>query len=240
MEIEEVKEIKEKLKEEIFIANSFGDKLRKVPTKELEKILALINELENENERLKKDCADIANDYQEMGGFYYEETQKNQQLKDKVTELESENKELRVVVDIANERTYRKKFIEEWRKEYQKELDKQGKGYIAGFPDFDLVYKLYFEQKDRIAELEDKIENGTLVEFPFCVFDKKKNKEADCYKIALKEDWAKCLCYCDMEGFAITQDGMLILLDECGRYTYCPDNRFKVVAEARLKELQES
>ena len=154
MEIEEVKEIKEKLKEEIFIANSFGDKLRKVPTKELEKILALINELENENERLKKDCADIANDYQEMGGFYYEETQKNQQLKDKVTELESENKELRVVVDIANERTYRKKFTDEWRKEYQKELDKQGNGHIAGHPDFDLVYKLYFEQKDRIAELE--------------------------------------------------------------------------------------
>ena len=198
MESEEVKDIKEKLQEEIFIANSFGDKLRKVPTKELEKILTLITELEDENERLK------------------------------------------IVVDIANERTYRKKFIEEWRKEYQKELDKQGEGHIAGFPDFDLVYKLYFEQKDRIAELEDKIENGTLVEFPFCVFDKKKNKEADCYKIALKEDWAKCLCYCDMEGFAITQDGMLILLDECGRYTYCPDNRFKVVAEARLKELQES
>ena len=198
MNSEKVKEIKEKLQEEIFIANSFGDKLRKVPTKELEKILTLINELEDENESLK------------------------------------------TVVDIANERTYRKKFIEEWRKEYQKELDKQGEGHIAGFPDFDLVYKLYFEQKDRIAELEDKIENGTLVEFPFCVFDKKKNKEADCYKIALKEDWAKCLCYCDMEGFAITQDGMLILLDECGRYTYCPDNRFKVVAEARLKELQES
>ena len=98
------------------------------------------------------------------------------------------------------------------------------------------LYDLY----NRLAELEDKIENGTLVEFPFCVFDKKKNKEADCYKIALKEDWAKCLCYCDMEGFAITQDGILILLDECGRYTYCPDNRFKVVAETRLKELQES
>ena len=240
MESEEVKDIKEKLQEEIFIANSFGDKIRKVPTKELEKILALINEFESENERLKKDCAGIANDYQEMGGFYYEETQKNQQFKDKVTELESENKELRVVVDIANERTYRKKFIEEWRKEYQKELDKQGEGHIAGFPDFDLVYKLYFEQKDRIAELEDKIENGTLVEFPFCVFDKNKNKEADCYKIALKEDWAKCLCYCDMNGFAITQDGMLILLDECGRYTYCQDNRFKVVTEARLKELQEN
>ena len=155
MNSEEVKEIKEKLKEEIFIENSFGDKIRKVPTKELEKILALINELENENEMLKKDCADIANDYQEMGGFYYEETQKNQQLKDKVTELESENKELRVVIDIANERDYRKKFNDEWRKEYQKELDKEGKGRIAGFPDFDLVYKLYFEQKDRIAKLEE-------------------------------------------------------------------------------------
>ena len=92
---------------------------------------------------------------------------------------------------------------------------------------------------ERLSELEDKIENGTLVEFPFCVFDKKKNKEADCYKIALKEDWAKCLCYCDMEGFAITQDGMLILLDECGKYTYCPDNRFEVVAESELKELRE-
>ena len=53
MESEEVKDIKEKLQEEIFIANSFGDKLRKVPTKELEKILTLINELESENERLK-------------------------------------------------------------------------------------------------------------------------------------------------------------------------------------------
>ena len=53
MESEEVKEIKEKLKEEIFIANSFGDKWRKVPTQELEKILTLVNELEGENERLK-------------------------------------------------------------------------------------------------------------------------------------------------------------------------------------------
>ena len=124
----------------------------------LKDALTLINELESENERLKKDCADIANDYQEMGGFYYEEAQKNQQLKDKVAELESKNKELRVITYIANERTYRKKFINEWRKEYQKELDKQGNGHIAGFPDFDLVYKLYFEQKDRIAELEKENE----------------------------------------------------------------------------------
>ena len=88
----------------------------------------------------------------------YAETVSLDLLKDVLTlinELESENKELRVVVDIANERTYRKKFTDEWRKEYQKELDKQGNGHIAGHPDFDLVYKLYFEQKDRIAELEE-------------------------------------------------------------------------------------
>ena len=29
----------------------------------------------------------------------------------------------------------------------------------------------------RLSELEDKIENGTLVEFPFCVFDKIAQKE---------------------------------------------------------------
>ena len=52
MNNEKVKEIKEKLQEEIFIANSFGDKLRKVPTKELENLLTLINELESENGNL--------------------------------------------------------------------------------------------------------------------------------------------------------------------------------------------
>ena len=72
MNSEKVKEIKEKLQEEIFIATKFDDKLRRVETKDLQDILTLINE------------------------------------------LESENKELRVVVDIANERTYRKKFTDEW------------------------------------------------------------------------------------------------------------------------------
>ena len=42
--------------------------------------LNLINELESENKRLKEDCADIANDYQEMSKFYNEEVEKNQQL----------------------------------------------------------------------------------------------------------------------------------------------------------------
>lgn len=110
--------------------------------------LTLINELESENERLMK--------LQSRGGYRVAELGiENQQLKDRIAELEDEIERLETVVGIANERTYRKKFIEEWRKEYQKELDKEGEGHIAGFPDFDLVYKLYFEQKDRIAELEN-------------------------------------------------------------------------------------
>lgn len=60
----------------------------------------------------------------------------------------------------------------------------------------------------------------------FTVFDKKTHKEADPYEIALHEEWAKELCYCDMVGFAIGQDGTLFLVDECGRYEFCDPERF--------------
>ena len=45
--------------------------------------------------KLEKDCTDIANDYQEMGKFYNEEAEKNQQLNDRIAELKSENELLR-------------------------------------------------------------------------------------------------------------------------------------------------
>ena len=63
----------------------------------------------------------------------------------------------------------------------------------------------------------------------FHVIDILTGKEADPYAIALNEDWAKNLMYCDMEGFAIEEDGSLILVDECGRHEYCPIGRFEVV-----------
>lgn len=149
MNSEKVKEIKKSLQQEIHLTEYVDMAYAETVSLDLLKdVLTLINELESENERLMK--------LQSRGGCRVAELGiENQQLKDKVTELESENKELEVLVDISNEREYRKKFIEEWRKECQKELDKEGKGHIAGFPDFDLVYKLYFEQKDRIAELEN-------------------------------------------------------------------------------------
>lgn len=62
----------------------------------------------------------------------------------------------------------------------------------------------------------------------FIVIDTKTGKEADEYNIALHEDWAKHLCYCDMDGWAIMGDGTLLLVDECGKYAYADRERFKV------------
>ncbi len=48
-------------------------------------------------------------------------------------------------------------------------------------------------------------------------------------QIALKEDWAKHLVYCDMDGFVVNEYGELILMDECGNYACPPDlSRFKL------------
>ena len=66
----------------------------------------------------------------------------------------------------------------------------------------------------------------------FIVIDNKTGKEADPYEIALHEDWAKGLCYCDMDGWAIEEDGTLLLVDECGRFEYADRERFKVVWDA--------
>ena len=66
----------------------------------------------------------------------------------------------------------------------------------------------------------------------FRVIDKKTGKEPDCYdceKMVLEEEWAQNLIYCDIEDFAITTDGTLILLDECGNVAYCPEDRFDVI-----------
>ena len=54
-------------------------------------------------------------------------------------------------------------------------------------------------------------------------------KAVDEQKIALTEEWAKRLMYCDMDGFALTQEGDLILIDECGNFAYCPEERFVVI-----------
>lgn len=62
----------------------------------------------------------------------------------------------------------------------------------------------------------------------FRVIDLLTGKEADMREIAREEDWADNLIYCDMEGFAITQEGELYLLDECGGSAPAPRGRFRV------------
>lgn len=108
-----------------------------------------------------------------------------------------------------------------------------------------LTFYDWFEKCDKCLIETLQSENASLrarlekaVELPFIVIDKKTGKEADEYEIALHEDWAKHLMYCDMEGFAIEQDGTLMLLDECGQFIYCSSDRFEVVSEARLAELK--
>lgn len=63
----------------------------------------------------------------------------------------------------------------------------------------------------------------------FTVIDQKTKRYPDLEKIAIKEKWANHLVYCDMEGFAIEEDGNLILMDQCGNFANPPKNRFKIV-----------
>ena len=65
----------------------------------------------------------------------------------------------------------------------------------------------------------------------FTVRDKKTGKYPDLSEIARKEDWAKGLIYCDMEGFAIGENGSLYLLDECGNYESVPGGLFDIKRE---------
>lgn len=65
----------------------------------------------------------------------------------------------------------------------------------------------------------------------FRVIDTKTGKEANTERIALKEKWATGLVYCDIEGWAVGEDGSLMLLDECCNLVYADRDRFKVVWE---------
>ena len=65
----------------------------------------------------------------------------------------------------------------------------------------------------------------------FRVIDKTTGREPDCEALALTEEWANNLIYCDIDTFAITEDGRLILLDDCGNCAYCPSDRFLIVFE---------
>ena len=92
----------------------------------------------------------------------------------------------------------------------------------------------YHQAAQIIDMLVEELEGDTLTQpneplaTGFDVVDTKTGEYPNLEKIALKEDWAKHLMYCDMEGFAIEEDGTLLLLDECGRQACCPVGRFEI------------
>jgi len=63
----------------------------------------------------------------------------------------------------------------------------------------------------------------------FKVIDLKTGLEPDDEEIALHEEWAQGLVYCDIEGWFIDSTGALMLADECGNYRYPPAGRFQIV-----------
>ena len=65
----------------------------------------------------------------------------------------------------------------------------------------------------------------------FTVIDKKTGKEADARNIAFHEEWAleQGLIYCSIDGFALLQDGTMLLCDRCGNTAVCEPERFEVV-----------
>lgn len=105
--------------------------------------------------------------------------------------------------------------LEQWKKDCLEDNDIQGADIIS-----DVILQL--DDMPTLTQPNVPLVTG------FDVVDTKTGEYPDLEKIALKEDWAKHLMYCDMEGFAIEEDGTLLLLDECGRQACCPVGRFEI------------
>lgn len=73
-------------------------------------------------------------------------------LLDYITNLQEEIKEWEYIQDIQNNRKYRKRYLDERRKE-------ETNLYL---PDYDEVYKRFFEQRDRINKAIEMFDNEKL------------------------------------------------------------------------------
>lgn len=113
-----------------------------------------IEELKKEKEELACRCSDLD---QEAQGYLEALAGDNTLTKRNIKQLQEENKELRETVeeyektfDVFNERTYRKKYIEERRAEQPNLL----------FPDADEIYERYYELKEENEELKYKYDRA--------------------------------------------------------------------------------
>lgn len=87
---------------------------------------------------------------------------------------------------------------------------------------------------DWLLGLSDRkyIASGEDVALPFKVVDRRTGKEP-IYdgNHMFKEKWFKDsnLIYCDLDVWCITEDGNLILTDDCNNLAYAPLDKYKVV-----------
>ncbi len=88
--------------------------------------------------------------YEFEGEMYARSGCEDFEEKDLINRLQSENEDLQRIVGLMNKRKYYRKFVDEvYRKEKGKELSD---------PDFDYIYRIYFEQKAEIEKLKETIE----------------------------------------------------------------------------------
>ena len=63
----------------------------------------------------------------------------------------------------------------------------------------------------------------------FTVIDTQTGKAPDLECIPYQELWCKGLSSSvEVEGFAVCENGRLVLMDECGNYVECPAGRFEL------------
>lgn len=62
----------------------------------------------------------------------------------------------------------------------------------------------------------------------FIVIDNNTNQEISAATIAEIAEKGG-LMVSDIDQFAVCEDGNLILLDDCGRFTYCDSSRFRIM-----------
>ena len=60
------------------------------------------------------------------------------------------------------------------------------------------------------------------------ITDKQTGEYPETEIIALREGWARHLSNCDITGFALDEEGHLLLIDGCDNIAYCPEDRFDV------------
>lgn len=61
----------------------------------------------------------------------------------------------------------------------------------------------------------------------------------DAYKFCKENEWASHLIYCDIDGFAIGEQGDLMLIDDCSNVAYCPRGMFKIIYHINGQDIEQ-